>query len=389
LSGSARIGALVAAALAAAVAAGCLLLIGAGHAHAQPAREALLQAAEQALARGDTAAAVQRFEQAALLADAADTEMGQVRASMQAGAYRQALAFCAHTVGEHRDVPAAGALYAWLLRAGGHEAVAQRVMNETAARAPNDAVVQATLRAFASPSGAAAGAMLEAPQRMASEVIMREGQAPPPSTSRVVANGVLIDGGRFAWVPTAALDGARRFWVRNGLGHTTEAIRDEAPNALGPFGITRLRLTAPIDPGNVGDTALAPRDPFAGSPGHAIEYAAAADSAPAWPRLRLGFFGAFEGDGGLRKLGIELPPGPHGGPVFDAAGRLAGIALPSASGQGVMLPASMLRAAMVTAAQVPEPGSASAASAAPAPRVPSDEVYERALRVALQVIVAP
>jgi hypothetical protein len=386
LSGSARIGAPVAAALAAAVVAGCLLLIGAGHAHAQPAREALLQAAEQALARGDTAAAVQRFEQAALLADAADIEMGQVRASMQAGAYRQALALCAHTAGEHRDVPAAGALYAWLLHSGGHEAVAQRVLNETAARAPNDAVVQATLRAFASPSGAAAGAMLEAPQRMAPEAIMRKDQAPPPLTSRVMASGVLVDGGRSAWVPTAALDGARRLWVRNGLGHTTEAIRDEAPHALGTFGITRLRLATPLD---VGDAALAPRDPFAGSPGHAIEYAAAADSAPAWPRLRLGFFGGFEGNAGLRKLGIELPPGPHGGPVFDAAGRLAGIALPSASGQGVMLPASMLRAAMVTAAQVPEPGSASAASAAPAPRVPSDEVYERALRVALQVIVAP
>jgi hypothetical protein len=387
LSCAARIRTLAAAGVVAAVAAAYLVLIGAGHARAQPAREALLQAAEQALGRGDTAAAVQRFEQAALLADAADTEMGQVRASMQAGAYRHALAFAAHTAGEHRDVPAAGALYAWLLRAGGQDAVATQVLNETAARTPTDAVVQATLRAFALSSGVASGAMFEAPQRMAPEAIMPEGQAPPPSTSRVMASGVLIDGGRVALVPTVALDGARRFWVRNGLGHTTEATRDEAPHALGTFGLTRLRLTAPLDPGNAGDAALAPRDPFAGSPGHAIEYAAAPDAAPAWPWLRVGFFGAFEGDGGLRKLGIELPPGPHGGPVFDAAGRLAGIALPSASGQGVMLPASVLRAAMPAPAQGPEPSSASAASASRAPHVASDEVYERALRVAVQVIV--
>jgi hypothetical protein len=225
--------------------------------------------------------------------------------------------------------------------------------------------------------------MLEAPQRMVPETIRRDGQALAPLTARVVGSAALVEGGRFALVPSAALDGARRVWLRNGLGHMTEATLHDTPPALRPFGVALLRLATPLD---AGEAVLAPRDPFAGSPGAAIEYAASPDAAPAWPLLRAGFFGAFEGDGGLRKLGIELPSAPHalhGGPVFDAAGRLAGIALPSASGQGVMLPASLLRVAMPAAVPAPD------RSAAPAARMPSDEVYERALRVALQVIALP
>ena len=96
--------------------------------------------------------------------------------------------------------------------------------------------------------------------------------------------------------------------------------------------------------------------------------------------LRQGFLGAFDGAAGMRRLGIELPPGPRGGPVLDASGRLAGIALPGSDGRAAMLPVSMFRS-VAQGAPVD-----SVASAAVAPRLPADEAYERALKTALQVI---
>ena len=57
---------------------------------------------------------------------APDTEAAQVRAHMQAGDYRRALAFGAHAASAHRrDWPAGTALYAWLLQAGGQAAAAR------------------------------------------------------------------------------------------------------------------------------------------------------------------------------------------------------------------------------------------------------------------------
>ena len=209
---------------------------------------------------------------------------------------------------------------------------------------------------------------------------MQAGQPPPPRAARVASSGVLIDAGLRALVPSAAVEGATRVWVRDGLGRTTEASRDDARRGLEPFGVAVLRLAAPLA---AADAMLAPRDPFAGSAGHAIEYAASADAVPSWPSLHQGFFGAFEGRDGLRRLGIALLPGSHGGPVFDAAGRLAGIALPGHDGQGLLLPASMLRAALPAVAPPPE------RSAGATTRMPIDEVYEHALRVALQVLALP
>ena len=50
---------------------------------------------------------------------AADTEIALVRGHMQAGDYRRALAFGAHTAGAHLDVVGGSLLYVWLLHAGG------------------------------------------------------------------------------------------------------------------------------------------------------------------------------------------------------------------------------------------------------------------------------
>jgi hypothetical protein len=341
-----------------------------------PEREALLTIAEQALADGDTAAAVAAFEQAASMLHAADTEMGLVRASMQAGDYRHALAFCAHTAGAHLDSAAAGALYAWLLRAGGQDATARRVLEATLAYAPQDPVTLATRRAFDGASFRPSGVLLDLPHRMAPHALMQGPQALPPPGARSLTGGVLIDAGRRALVPSAVIEGARRVWVRNGLGRATEAARDVTPEHLQAQGLAVFLLAEPLA---AGDTPLAPRDPFAGSPGFVVGYEPAADAAPAWPTLRQGFLGAFDGAAGLRRLGIDMPvPSRGGAVVFDATGSIAGLALPGTEGWTTMVPVSMFRE--LDRAPAAESGRSSVG------RMPIDEACERGLKAALQVL---
>lgn len=345
-------------------------------------RVALLARGEALLAQGDTAAAVDQLDRAAMMLHAPDTEMALVRAYLQTGDYRRALAFCAHTAGAHRETVAPSALYAWLLQLGGQGAYADRVLAEARGRSADDAVLAAAARELASPSPRADAVLLTGPQRMAPYAVQRGGDAGVPAAAEVVASGTLIDGGRHALVPLAAIGAATTVWLRNGLGETTAATLAGRVDTLG---LALLKLARPLDPGDA--LQLAPRDPFAGSPGFAIDFVAAPDAAPAWPWLHAGFLGGFtrpETGSGERRLGIAMPPGLLGGPVFDGAGRLAGLAWRDDR----FLPVSSWRQALgddlIDSASA---ASASAPASARSARMPNDEVYERALRIAVQVIV--
>jgi hypothetical protein len=347
-----------------------------------PERDALLRNAERALIRGDTTAAVSALERAATMRHAADTEMGLVRAAMQAGDYRQALAFCAHTAGAHLDTAAAGALYAWLLRAGGQDLSARRVLDMAQAQAPQDPVVEATRHAFDSDSFVASGVLLDTPHRMAPYTLIEGSQGLLPG-ARMATGGVLIDSGRRALVPSAGIEGAKRVWVSNGLGRVAEATVAPGFDRLRSQGIAVLQLSERL---LVGDVRLAPRDPFAGSPGFVVVFEPSTPATPAWPTIRQGFLGKPDGPDGLRELGIEVPVGSGGGAaVLDAAGRVAGITLLGASGSIAMLPVSMLRELEQS------PAGASGPPQPPAPnvRIPMGEAYERGLKIALQVLIWP
>ena len=382
------------------------------HAHAaiDPADpvNALVLASEQALARGDTAAAQVGFERAAATRHAAEIEMDLVRTAMQAGAYREALGFCAHAAGGHLDEPASSALYAWLLRVGGQDAVAERVLNDALRRAPHDAVALATRAAFdAGLRAPPRGVLLALPHRVAPQTHPIAGQTAPAPNARTVSAGVLLDGGGFALVPMTALvpllppAGAAvtpKLWLRNGLGQTTEAVVDAATQApFAPLGLTLLRLLAPLPVPSLSLSQLAARDPFAGSSGYALAYPAAGDAAPAWPTLHTGFLGGAAPRAGWRQLGFDVPSGPLGGPVFDATGRVAGIAVgnaaaPGSTAQATLLPVSMWRdavAAAVGAGLAATPSAGAAPINAPAARMPADEIYERGLKIALQLLVGP
>ncbi|MDB5929441.1 MAG: hypothetical protein JWR60_1148 [Polaromonas sp.] len=135
---------------------------------------------------------------------------------------------------------------------------------------------------------------------------------------------------------------------------------------------------------------LAARDAFAGSPGFAVEYIPSPDALPAWPVLRSGFLGSASADADAQLLGIDLPAGPRGGPVFDGTGQLIGLALPGGAGGDRLVTVSQLRKALASAGKADQPASPHApVPAGPKPRASVDQVYEDSLKTSLQVITAP
>ena len=385
-------------------------------------RAHLLASGEQALARRDVDAALQAFDRAALILHAADTEIALVRAYMQGGEYRRALAFGAHTAGAHLDVVGGSALYAWLLHAGGQPVIAQRLLDEAQSRAFNDGATGETAnkaadkvadkvadvatdpqasQAFHQPahpllnrvqqqlrSGTplASGALLTLPTRLA-PYGSSEGL---PKTARVVGSGVLLHSGQEALVPLALVPRTGTLWLRNGLGQLVTA---RVILRLPEVGVARLRLGRALPVAQ--DLWSADRDAFPGSVGYAVEFVAAPDAAPAWPVLRTGFLGGVSSDGAQRLLGIDMPHdqrvGPNlrlsadsrGGPVFDAAGRLLGMALPGKPGApDRLVTASTLPAAWRQALARPAPRDANT-------RHGIDKIYEISLKTTLQIIALP
>ena len=313
---------------------------------------------------------------------------------MQAGHYRRALAFAAHTSGAHAEQTAGAALYAWLLAVGGQGAFAQRLLGEVAHRLPGDRLIQ-DLRQRLQP----ASALATGPGRSAAAATRRictgghevfahtsakdgpsgEGVPRMPAPARVVASGLLIQQGQRAIAPVEAL--ARRIaglGCAMGWGETVSAQMSN--NALKTSVIAMLALDSPLSDAPALTAPAA--DAFPGSQAHVVAYVEPTRPAPAWPWLHSGFLGPVDVGTGVRRLGVELPTGHRGGPVFDASGRLVGMALAQAGRADRLLPVSALHKKL---------GAALGTQTSPpaAPRMAMDEVYERALRLTLQVIAAP
>jgi len=343
-----------------------------------PQRVALLARAQAELEHGDASAALDDFERAAMMLHAADAELGLIRAAMQDGQYRRALAFCAHTAGEHVDETDGGVLYAWLLRVGGQPAQAARTFADARAHAPaGDALVDAADGALASSAPpVATGMLLQSAHRMAPWPVMLQAQAAPPASAHFASNAVLEDDGNSALLPAFALPANARVWVRNGLGQTTAATLDASVATLSSHGLARLLLRAPLATGT--SRSSASRAPFAGSPGQAMQFGSG--DAPAWPTLTQGFLGSLAGDGDLRKLGFDADPGAA---VLDATGLLVGVVSARSGSEARWVPLSALTPANASGPMFPRaPTRTGLALVAP------DQIYEAGLRRVLQVLIA-
>jgi hypothetical protein len=338
-------------------------------------RRRLVAEGERMLSGGNVEGARHAFEQAALQVHSAHIELGILRTQMQAGEYRQALAFAAHTAGVHLDEVEGRVFYAWLLSLGGQVAIADQTLKQAEASEPDHPMVQEARRRFQSGVLLANGPLLSRPARL----------APYPSGVTVsqhagtVCSALLLADGRHALAPRAAIPATGAVWLRNGLGQAVAARIEQHDEVLG---LTLLTLSAPLPV--AGGEIVSPRDAFPGSPAFALDYPADPEGRPAWPTLRAGFLGtpALGAQSGVRRLGVELPGhGLRGGPVYDQGGRLVGLAMGAAAGAGDQLMSiGLLRS------RFGERFGAQAAEFRPS-AVGADELYERAMKTSLQVLV--
>jgi hypothetical protein len=338
-------------------------------------RRRLAEEGESALARGDTEAAERAFDSAARIVHSADIEMGLVRTYMQAGDYRRALTFASHAAGAHRNVPAGTALYGWLLHIGGQGVAARHYLSDAQAAFPDDEALRQTGVMVAAPQPLPGAALLSPPLRAAPYPVP---SSVLPEGARAAGTALLLGDGSMAVAPAATVRGARQLWVRNAMGLTVAAEWVQGPDTA--LAVLKLASPLPAVPG----LSTPPRQPFAGSPSMTVEYVPASDGGATWPLLRQGFFGRSLATPGDRLLGIDLPSGPRGGPVFDGWGRLAGMSVPGIDGVDRMVSVE----ALAHAAGLPPFAAAdgTAPEARPADRMAVDALYEVGMRLALQVL---
>lgn len=332
-----------------------------------------LARAEALLAAGQAREARGAFEQMAQQEHAADIELGILRSQMQAGQYRPALAFAAHTAGAHPQVGAGAAFYAWLLHLGGQRSIALKTLDQAEQRLPGDpalARVRALLRDESSPDPATrqVNGIVAPHERLGPYAV----GAAVPANAQVIGGAILLRGGRQAMAPLDGLKGIGELWLRNGLGRTVGAsVQRVDPSA----GLALLGLDQALDET---DCAFAADEAFPGSPAYAFGFLPGASHDGAWPRTSVGFLGrrltAVD-----RLLGIDVPTGMQGAPVMDLKGQLVGIALPpGADGKPRLGSVASMRALAGDAVTEADAGTAG--------NRPLDELYERAMRLALQVI---
>lgn len=336
-------------------------------------RNALLRDAEAALSRREVTLAESLFDRAANILHAADTEIGLVRTYMQAGAYRRALAFGAHTAGVHLDVVGGAALYAWLLQAGGQHAIAQRLLSDTLRRQPESAFMRAVAEQLNSKRPFADANLLAPPTRLAP---YGDTLGLPPR-ARVAGSAMLLSDGLHVLTAANLVPRSGKVWVRNGLGQLSSARMLRSYPAWG-VSLLRLERQLPVMQGLQSHAGPV----FPGGAGYAVEYVTHASGDAAWPLLNVGFIGAPVGAGTQLALGITLQDGSGGGPVFDAAGRLLGLAVAAARpGSPRLVSTQDLQHVLGIALAPPAPSG-------PAPRAMLDQLYEAGLTTGLQLLTA-
>ena len=336
------------------------------------ARLELVRQGEAALARGDARNALDWFERAGDLGHEADAELGQLRAMLQAGEFRRALAFAAHIAGVHQDESAGAGIYAWLPHLSGQTLVAQQTLARALARLPGDPVLLATGDLLRAAQPRPDGLLLKIPARFAPNDLAAPGLL---ATLAPVGSGLLSDDGRSVIGSAPEAGDKVGWWVRDGRGRVVAArVVQRDPTS----GLVELHLATAL-PAPARALAAPPRDPFPGSPAYALGYASAATATPTWPLLRIGFLGAATDHTGVYELGIEAAPGQEGGPVFDAAGRLAGIAIEDRGGRRRIILPSLLRRQ-----GLPVPAAVGVATT-PA-RLAIDEIYEHGLARVVHIL---
>jgi hypothetical protein len=324
-----------------------------------------LDSARRALERGDSAGALAMYEQLANQTVSGQVELGLIRAAIQAGEFRKAVAFADHLTVDHRDVVEGLALGAFLQDRIGRTEVALKQLDGLQAREPNHfspvaarveilidralpAEAQKRLQAWSKKHpGAAKDADFLRLQARVDQVAGRpvrtldlaaasSGTWPAPPFRPMTAagarplpagNGVVVDEGtRILTLGSIAARGSGRFLIRNARGEVRIARRN-AP-AGGETAYLELEQAYPK-----GWSLTRERVATAEGVRFCFVFGFSAPGGPpAYPGFATGIL-LRPDTGVLRTMQITsaLTPGHAGSPLFDPYGRLIGLALGASS----------------------------------------------------------
>lgn len=122
--------------------------------------QALMRRANDALFRRDAGEAARLFEQASSqFGERPEAELGQARAYLLAGDFRQAVAYANLGAGEHSDFPPAIALLAFIEDRSGHTEIATSRLHAALKRWPEDTALTGALAEILIDRGASAKAI--------------------------------------------------------------------------------------------------------------------------------------------------------------------------------------------------------------------------------------
>lgn len=412
------------------------LLMTAGAAMAAPADtpearyRALMSQAAGALASGEPRRAALLYEQAGTqFGESVEAELGQVRAYLEGGDFRQAVAFANLVAGEHAESMAALALLAYIEDRGGQTERALARLRAARAAAPDDVALLGSMAEILIDRGAAAQAIaaLDAwiarspPQgdiyalraraalangdgegalrwraraaaaaNMAAAGTASSWPAPhfqpmsiPVGAAAVAANGFVVDAGSRVVTLARAVAGAHgAIAVRNGLGQVrrarVEAVHDQA-------GLAVLRLEQPYDAAwSIRREQMA--EPAAGRSCAVLAYPVAGSLDPTYPALGPGIV-LRTGIGANGYAQITSALGAAGSPIFDPAGHLVGIALGNSPADQQGLGKGNFAIGTAALLGLLPAAAPSTATAPPPPAISSsDELYERMLPALVQVV---
>jgi hypothetical protein len=288
----------------------------------------LLAEAEAQLRKLDGAAALNLFEQAALLVHSSEVETGIVLAHLQAGQFQRALAFCAHASGAHLEESAPTLLYAHLLKISGQAAYAEKLMSEYRLRFGAEDTKNMNLRL--SPYFDAFGL---------------------PNDAKMLGSGLRVplsssSGERIA-IPTVLIPtGVKNFWVRYGNGFLLRAVLEVMTTGAS---LALIKVEKPLANLIARPITVAGKSPFPGSLAFGLYFQ---QQLPlSWPTL----WTAFVGEPIANQVGRRMVDVPttetskllgFGGAVFDQGGAAIGFVAPlkagSKTGKSQLIPLTEL-----------------------------------------------
>jgi hypothetical protein len=284
----------------------------------------LLIKAEALLKRLDSAAALNLFEQAALIVHSSEVEVGIVRAHMQAGQFQRAISFCAHASGAHLEEAAPTLLYAHLLRLSGQTTHAEKLINDHRVKFGESSLKSAKVRLFP----------------YFDDLIL-----PPQST--MLGSGLRLPNNQGVAIPLSMVRGVKNFWVRFGNGFISKATLEPIHNRDG-LAVLRvdqlLKASSSFEP-----LEIASKPVFPGSVAFVMKFERQLPLN--WPSLRPSFIGepaaSKSSDVSVGKQYgrrfVDVPSNTTasagatlGATVFDQTGAAIGLLVPFKDGSKVL-----------------------------------------------------